>query len=496
MPQWLPILLRKGCPVLFYSYIIHGYKDEYHQEILGIPKGINYHQYVDGWVVIDLTESAEFNQIFSRRIAEDGYLEYFLARCHDASDELFRHGERLRDADFNNFPTGDLLLEFMTFSSLSIHSMPFLTTIVLLQDVVEKRLRSILADSWQLDPDSEELSVKLQELMLGGEQVPLATLAVREVVRLAVSIRDHYPDLAQRLMSEGSLDESAIKISHPEVATQITGYLRQFDFLGTDYYVGEPTTVKALTSQIASVLRQQRNVPEEEPGISVSEPQLAPADEALLNTVRRLHYLRQHRIEAMFKSGRDLRGLLTEIGHRIGLSYDELLALTFMEIQESLTIGRSVVELDIVIKRMQNYGVLIENGEASIVTDEEELGRLRAQLSIEKPVGQELTGVTAYPGECRAPAQVVERLQDVSLVRAGEVLVAPMTSPYHVPAMTIAGAVVTNEGGILSHAAIVSRELRIPCVVGVSGATQVIRSGQTVHVTAKPSLGRVSISTD
>ncbi len=64
----------------------------------------------------------------------------------------------------------------------------------------------------------------------------------------------------------------------------------------------------------------------------------------------------------------------------------------------------------------------------------------------------------------------------------GEVLVAPMTSPDWVPTMRRASAVVTDSGGMTCHAAIVSRELGIPCIVGARTATQVLRNGEVVTV--------------
>jgi pyruvate,water dikinase len=77
---------------------------------------------------------------------------------------------------------------------------------------------------------------------------------------------------------------------------------------------------------------------------------------------------------------------------------------------------------------------------------------------------------------------------------AGEVLVAPMTSPDWVPTIRRAAALVTDTGGVTSHAAIVSRELRIPCVVGTRTATQVLRAGELVTVDGAK--GRVIAGTE
>lgn len=492
MPSWLPILRRKGCPVLFYSYIIHGYKDAYHQEILGIPQGINYHQYVDGWVIIDLLESDTFQSTFSERIEQEGYMRFFLDRCRSVSDDLFEFGTQRRDKSYSQSDASELLLDFMTFSSLSIRAMPFLTTMVLLQDVVEKRLRAVLARAWDLQEDGDDLDVRMQELLLETGEVPLATLSVRSLRDLAHEIATHQPALAERAATGELPSRDELEDASPELTKKVDTYLETFDFLGTDYYVGEPLSYATVMEQLATILDQQKSDDRSEPHHDVSPPAGLSADDGeLITTARELHFLRQHRIEAMFKAGRDVRPLLVEIGRRIGLGYEEVLALTFQELQESLTKGEPAVPLAMIAERVRDYGVLIEAGEAQILVGDE-LAALRQALP-DSPGSEQLTGMTAFPGSCEAEARVVDRLQDIGAVEAGDVLVAPMTSPYHVPAMTIASAVVTDEGGILSHAAIVSRELEIPCIVGVTGATEAIPSGSRIRVDARSAVGAVEI---
>ena len=89
-------------------------------------------------------------------------------------------------------------------------------------------------------------------------------------------------------------------------------------------------------------------------------------DRAMVETARELHFLRQHRIEGMFKAGRDSRTLFTAIGRNIGVSYDELLHFTFQELQASLTRGAPAVPLTLVQERLRGFGVLIEEGVARI----------------------------------------------------------------------------------------------------------------------------------
>lgn len=93
-----------------------------------------------------------------------------------------------------------------------------------------------------------------------------------------------------------------------------------------------------------------------------------------------------------------------------------------------------------------------------------------------------LTGISASPGIGVGVVKILKSAKEISKINTGDVLVAPMTSPDYVPAMKKAVAIVTNEGGQTSHAAIVSRELGVPCVVGTKDATMILKDNQVVSV--------------
>lgn len=93
-----------------------------------------------------------------------------------------------------------------------------------------------------------------------------------------------------------------------------------------------------------------------------------------------------------------------------------------------------------------------------------------------------LSGSPASPGIGVGGVRILKSPKEIDKVKKGDVLVAPMTSPDFVPAMKRSSAIVTDEGGQTSHAAIVSRELGIPCIVGTREATKILKDGQIVTV--------------
>jgi len=91
-------------------------------------------------------------------------------------------------------------------------------------------------------------------------------------------------------------------------------------------------------------------------------------------------------------------------------------------------------------------------------------------------------GLGASPGVGVGPVKIIGSASEIKRMESGEVLVTDMTTPDFVPAMKKASAIVTNTGGMTSHAAIVSRELGVPCIVGTQDATTILKEGDTVSV--------------
>ena len=93
-----------------------------------------------------------------------------------------------------------------------------------------------------------------------------------------------------------------------------------------------------------------------------------------------------------------------------------------------------------------------------------------------------LQGLSASPGIGSGPVKLVHAIEDLSKIQKGNVLVARMTNPDYVAAMERASAIVTDEGGVTCHAAIVSREMGIPCVVGTMKATHTLTENELITV--------------
>jgi pyruvate,water dikinase len=114
------------------------------------------------------------------------------------------------------------------------------------------------------------------------------------------------------------------------------------------------------------------------------------------------------------------------------------------------------------------------------------LERVPKMQPVEPPVEKVLlSGLAASPGRVSGRVCILRSADESAKLRDGDVLVAQMTSPDWVPTLRRACALVTDGGGMTCHAAIVSRELRIPCVVGTREATRKLRDGEVVTIDGK-----------
>ncbi len=118
------------------------------------------------------------------------------------------------------------------------------------------------------------------------------------------------------------------------------------------------------------------------------------------------------------------------------------------------------------------------------------LGTSGAGISSDAAAGGRILieGQGASPGVASGKVAIVRNIKDSGLVQEGEILVAKMTNPDMVPAMRRVAGIVTDEGGLTCHAAIVSRELGTPAVVGTKTATKMLKPGQIITIDGEKGL--------
>lgn len=184
--------------------------------------------------------------------------------------------------------------------------------------------------------------------------------------------------------------------------------------------------------------------------------------------------------------------VLQELARRTGLSVEELYCADVYEVYDARSLA-DVGALQSTLQERQTAMVFIAQEKHNDILEGKEAitfsqAFARAQ---EGETKEELRGAIANTGTAIGTVRICKSLAEIDVVEDGDILVTSMTRPEFMPALRKAAAIVTDEGGITSHAAIVSRELGIPAVIGTKVATQILKDGMTVEVRANHGLVRV-----
>ena len=173
---------------------------------------------------------------------------------------------------------------------------------------------------------------------------------------------------------------------------------------------------------------------------------------------------------------------LEEISKRVGISVHELKYMTPSEVGD---IFKSKPDRKVLKERIKNSLYYMDKEGTEALTGKE-VKEIRSSLLGKKSTDKadDFRGLTASLGKAIGKVRIVRSAKEIGKVEKGDILVAVMTRPDYVPAMKRAAAIVTDEGGVTCHAAIVSRELGVPCIIGTKIATKVLTDGQLVEVNA------------
>ncbi|MBI5228503.1 hypothetical protein HY991_00215 [Candidatus Micrarchaeota archaeon] len=206
----------------------------------------------------------------------------------------------------------------------------------------------------------------------------------------------------------------------------------------------------------------------------------------LVRIAREIVFGKGYRKDAIYYSWCMAEPLVKEIASRLGFSPRQTRALCSWEVRNALVEHKFTArELD----ERFHYSAMLYTPAGNEFFAGKAARDFMAPINSEaKEISAEevvsLFGNCACPGSVRGVARIINVPSDMEKMKPGDVLVSYATNPNLVPAMKKAAAIVTDMGGITCHAAIVSRELGIPCVIGTKNATKLLKDGDVVEVDA------------
>ena len=248
------------------------------------------------------------------------------------------------------------------------------------------------------------------------------------------------------------------------------------------------------------LLKNNKEYKKTEEMLGIADKELVRADQIIkkaklsavlkerINFVRWFMYIRTETVDHFMLVNGAYKSVFSSLSKLFSLPMDALLHMTYEEIISSLKKGNLTVSRDLIFDRTKNgYAFLITTPphKSYLVVGKEASKLHKFVIPDQKKENiKELKGQIAFKGKVSGIARVILDRRNAHELKEGEILVTTMTSPEFVPAMKISAGIITNEGGILCHAAIMSREFRKPCVIGTKIATDAIKTGQRIILDA------------
>lgn len=188
--------------------------------------------------------------------------------------------------------------------------------------------------------------------------------------------------------------------------------------------------------------------------------------------------------------------LLDEIAQRMGLKITDLFSYSYQEVNHFFETGEIIPENTLMERQKNGFAILIKHGNLKIYEGKDTITEIIENEGISEPFDKlvnmtSFKGLPASGGIITGYARVIEDASKLSELKDGEILITYMTTIEFAPAFRKIAGVVTDEGGMSCHAAIISREFKLPCVVGTKVATRVVFTGDKIEVDGSTGLIKI-----
>lgn len=279
---------------------------------------------------------------------------------------------------------------------------------------------------------------------------------------------------------------------------QTAKHAQTYGWLGVRYFLGKPWSTEDILSrvkqqkaqtaqkQLAELLEHKSKIKE---AIHKLNKKLTPEERTTVAYIRDVVFLRTQRANYFHLASYYLLPLIGQVAQKLNLKPEEVLSFTPMEVCSALKLKKNL-KLH-ALNRAHSLVTVIKEA-SQCLEGKEAFTYIRKHpflLRKAKPVST-LVGTPAYGGKIVGITKIVKSSRDTNKVNPGDILVTNMTIPPFIAAMERAGAFVTDEGGILCHAAIIAREMNKPCIIGTKIATKVFKDGDMVEVDANKGIVR------
>lgn len=442
--------------------------------------------YRDGemdWMTLRRDQKRLFRAVVNKQMADDRYWQKIFKKWVKDEKKFRKFYDELIEKDVRPVSEPELLADMRQYYEY----------------VDQSRRRSSIIDSFIFVADTEFKRI-IDEFMKQSE-TDIKAVEVYSVLTAPVNpsffstCEMELANLTKNILRKTKKIDYQVLIANQQVKKHIKRYywIKRNSFIdgGRDYDLDD------VAKEMKKIIKQG------------SDKVIRKNKEYLRNRARIKKYIRQYKFNkeiktlsvliGLFGKWQDLRKENSLMVSHLSNKYLEEIAsrkkvkkdiIAYLDYSETGDLFNKKINLAAVERRRRGSLFVFKGESLAISCDEQILDLVIDKIINKKTASDEIKGTIASPGLARGGAVIVRSIKSLKRVKRGNILIATMTRPEHMMAIRKAAAIVTDDGGITCHAAIVSRELGIPCIIGTKIATRVLKDGDLVEVDATKGIVR------
>jgi len=430
--------------------------------------------------------------LYKRIMKDTHHIDKLIEQAEKLSKEFIDLTKNLEKEDLSEKSNEELLRFYKKYCELHEKFIvyDFVTHFFeLLQRDVKDFLKLKLSEKNKLEKLEEYLTS-----LVSAEQQNAAALEEKELLKIVIEIEQN-PELVKLFTLDIEKIEQELK-NHPNINDKIVTHANKYFWL-FEKETGEPWTKKDFINLISQNLKEenlkQRLNHLEEYSDKVKQrrqeiiKELNPPEEIIriIDSLQKSGWLRTFVRNGYVQAFIYSKNLFETIREHMRLTKHEFMFVRHQEVLDFLEKEKSV-DTEKIKEREGDVVLILEDEKPLKFLIGEEARTVRDEkLGLEEEIKESvLKGTPASVGSVKGYVKIIHSLKDANKIEQGDILVTMMTTPDLVFVMRKSSAIITDEGGILCHAAIVSRELGVPCITGTEKATKVLKDGDFIEVDA------------
>lgn len=484
--KWYIIVNRPRCP-LINSIMVEGMTHLYKKDF-PMDYTLKNYVYVDGYWYGDENYDNKEREEIAEKLAEDPqFLLNIMNSAYKEWQSFEKYCQEIKKRNQKRLTNKEIKEDYDRIITFLLEwDGRFLQFMWLPERILEMKIKDLLGERSPKDAQESFL------LLTSPKREGFFEEENRELLKLISKIQSN--DSFDKLFKKDKEIIEKELPNHHELQHLLSNHLEKFCWLANSNFKSIFWNTNDIIWRIKDLLNDEvkvklevlentRKEREEKIKRLISILNLNRSEIALIETTRELVYFRTFRTDIQWKIGYYVYPLFQEIASRTKISIEDFHNLTFFEISSFL--DGAILDKLLITKRKHRYAMIVDHGKINYYYDEKKIDEIKrmVETKIEDKI-KKLKGSTASPGVVRGKVKIIHNVGELSKIKVGDILITSMTKPDYIVAMEKAAAFVTDEGGILCHAAIISREMNKPCIIGTEKATKVFKDGDLVEVDA------------